>query len=175
MFRNIKCLLFPTNLSENCRNALEASIAIAAQNQATLILLHVFDKEIPDHIEAHFVSLLGEKKWEDIKKRHEEDVYQTLTGKLSAVKVGENVIREYSEEAGIYNAAPGFNWKEIVVEHPDIPGTILKQAVKHNCDLVILGSREGFFGWNSIGSKTKGVLRNCRIPVMIVPSRHEKH
>ena len=67
MLKPVKSLLFATNLSENCRPALETAIAMATQHHAELVLLHIIDREVPGQVEEHFKGVLGEEKWEAIK------------------------------------------------------------------------------------------------------------
>jgi len=173
MFKPIKSLLFATNLSENCRPALEASIAIAAQHSATLVLFHVIDREVPGQIEDHFISLLGEEKWEAIKKGHEEDAQRALSGKMTTKSIAQSVMQLYGEEAGIEDLSTHVVWEGVVVGASNIADAIVEQARHKDCGLIVLGSRKGFLGANAIGSKMKDVLRKSKIPVMVVPSRSE--
>lgn len=169
MFKPIKSLLFATNLSENCRPALNASITMAAQYRATLVLLHVIDRDVPAQIEEHFKAALGEEKWEAIKKEHEQDAREALIGKMSSDKIGEKVMRQYCSEAGIDPASCEFNWREVVVVDNNIAGAIIGQSREHGCDMIVLGARKGFLGGNTVGSTIKGVLRKAGVPVLVVP------
>ncbi|MFW5908081.1 MAG: universal stress protein [Desulfosalsimonas sp.] len=168
MFKDIKSLLFATDLTGDCRPALENSVAIASRFQATLVLFHVIDGSVK--AEDHFISLMGKNKWEAIKEEHEKKVHETLIGKMSSKQIGENVLSIYSEEAGIDSLASNLNWEEIVVEDANIAGAILNQAKKGNCDLIVLGNKKGFLEANALGSKIKELIRKSKIPVMVVPS-----
>jgi hypothetical protein len=129
MFKPVKSLLFATNLSENCRPALEASIGMATQHQAELVLLHIIDREVPGQIEEHFKGVLGEEKWEAIKLEHEQDARQALIGKMSTDKLSLKVLQQYCEEAGMNPATCSFPWREIVEVNSDIAGTIIVLVV----------------------------------------------
>lgn len=172
MFKSVNSLLFATNLSENCRPALEAAVALAAQCQATLVLLYVIGLEAHGGLDNYVRVYVGEKRWKEVEKEIEEDVSQTLTGKMTSKNIVENVVRKDSKDAGIDTS--GINWETIVVENTEVTEEILNQASINNCDLIILGDRKGFLGSNAVGSKIKAVLRNSKIPVMVVPSGHNK-
>ncbi len=174
MFKPIKSLLFSTNLSENCRPALEASIAMATQHQAELVLLHIIDRDVPGQVEEHFKTVLGEEKWEALKLEHEQDAHQALIGKMSSDKLTSRVMEQYCEEAGMDAATCNFPWRDVVVAGGDVAGTIIEQSIANNADLIVLGSRKGFLGGNSVGSTVKGVLRKSAIPVLVVPAKSGK-
>ncbi|MFP4193410.1 MAG: universal stress protein [Desulfosalsimonas sp.] len=169
MVAPIRSLLFATNLSEECKPALAASVAAAAQHRAELVLLHVVDREVPTQVEEHFKGVLGEEKWKALKEEHEQDARQALIGKMSPGQIGQKVMRNYCEEAGINVEACEFNWHEVVVADRNIPNTIIDQVKKFGCNMIVMGSDKGFFGGNSVGSTIKGVLRKSRVPVLVVP------
>ncbi|MFP4000201.1 MAG: universal stress protein [Desulfobacterales bacterium] len=169
MVAPIRSLLFATNLSEECKPALAAAVAAAAQHKAELVMLHVVDREVPTQVEEHFKGVLGEEKWEALKKEHEQDARQALIGKMSPGQIGQKVLRNYCEEAGIDADSCGFNWHEVVVADRNIANAIIDQAKKYGCDMIVMGADRGFFGGNSVGSTIKSVLRHTKIPVLVVP------
>lgn len=170
MVARIRSLLFATNLSAECRPALSAAVASAAEYRAELVLLHVIDREVPAQIEEHFKGVLGEEKWEAMKKEHEQDARQALIGKMSPGQIGQKVLRNYCADAGIDADSCSFNWHEVVVADKNIAGAIIGQAEKHGCDMIVLGAGRGFLGGNAVGSTIKTVLRKSEIPVLVVPS-----
>jgi nucleotide-binding universal stress UspA family protein len=174
MFGPIRSLLFSTNLSENCRPALEASIALATQHQAEMILLHIIDREVPGQVEEHFKIVLGDKKWEALKAEHEKEAHQALIGKMSSDKLTRKVMAQYCQEAGLDTTSCTFPWKDVVVPGSDVAGIIIEQAALSNADLIVLGSRKGFLGGNAVGSTIKSVLRKSVTPVLVVPARSGK-
>ncbi len=46
---------------------------------------------------------------------------------------------------------------------------ILKSAIEHDCDLVVMGAHEKGLSHNFLGGVAKSVLRRSRIPTLIVP------
>ena len=174
MFGPVKALLFATNLSEACRPALETAIAMATQYQATLVLLHVMDKEVPSQVEEHLKSVMGEERLQALLTEHEQEARDALIGKMSSGKMARKAMRMYCAEAGIEAEACNFQYRELVVPGSPVADTIASQAKSQGCDLIVLGSQKGFRKSNAVGSVIKGVLRQADVPVLVVPQRHRE-
>ena len=169
MFQPMKSILFATDLSENCVNALEAAISLAKQHNAAIVLLHVIAREVPGAIEGYFSSMLGDEKWQSIKQGHEQDARDALIGKMTSSKILQKVMKQYREDLGLEDASMDLDWRETVVVDKNIDRAILSQARENECDLIILGAGKGFWGGNAIGSTIKGVMHHTDIPVMLIP------
>ena len=168
MFKPIKAILFATNLSQNCKRAFDYAAALATQFQATIVLLHVIEK-MPDYVEGRLKGLLGKNQWNDLLETHEKGARQFLIGKKSSNAVIQAALSKFCSEAGIDDASCGYHSREIVVVEGDIVEEILQQSQKYDCDLIIMGAREGFFTETSIGTIVKSVMKKSTIPVMVVP------
>jgi nucleotide-binding universal stress UspA family protein len=166
----IRSILFATNLTEECFAALQAAVAMATQNRATLILLYVIVADTPEYIENELEGVIGKKRWKEIKKEHEKDVEQTLTGKMSSGGLGKKAMQKYCKDAGIDVNSCTFNWRHLILADKIRSETILSQAEEQNCDLIIMGAGKAFLGGNAVGSTIKTVLRKTKRPVLIVPS-----
>ncbi len=169
MFQPMNAILFATDLSENCLNGLEATISLAKQHNARIVLLHVIAREVPGAIEGYFSSMLGDEKWQAIKQGHEQDARDALIGKMTSGKILQKVMKEHRRELGLEEASMDLDWEETVAVDKHIDRAILAQAKESECDLIILGAGRGFWGGNAIGSTIKGVMQNTSIPVMLVP------
>jgi len=169
MFHPMKSILFATDLSQNCHSALEASISLAKQHNASIVLLHVIAREVPGAIEGYFSSMLGDEKWEAIKEGHEQDARDALIGKMTSSKILQKVMKQYREDLGLEETSSDLDWREVVTVEKNIERAILSQAEENGCDLIVLGAGKGFWGGNAIGSTIKGVMQNSNIPVMLVP------
>ena len=174
MFKNIKSILFATNLSKNCIPAFEMAACLATRYQATIVLLHVIEK-MPDYVEGRLKGLLGEDRWKDILETHENDARKALIGKKSSNAIIRNALLQFCDEAGVDDASCGYHSREIVVCEGEIIEEIINQSVQTECDLIVMGTREGFFSETSIGPTVKGVLRKSAIPVLVVPPAHKEH
>ncbi len=168
MFKPIQSILFATNLSENCRSAFDFAASMATRYQATLVLLHVIEK-IPEYVEGRLKGLLGEKQWQEISQSHADNARQALIGKKSSSKLIRDALDRFCVDAGIDDAACGYHSREIVVADGEIVEEVIEQSKKYNADLIVMGTRDGFLSDNRIGQTIKSVLRNSKIPVMVVP------
>jgi len=173
MFKPVKSILFATNLSENCRPALEASLFMAGHYGADIVLLHVVDRDVPLQVEEHFKAVLGEEKWEELKQEHEQDAREALIGKMSSKKIVEKVMAKYKRDLGIEGTEADFNWRDVVLSDKNIDRAIVRQAMEEGCELIVMGTGKDFLGDNSLGATISGVLRKSKIPVMVVPAHTE--
>lgn len=171
MFKNIQSILFATNLSKNCIPAFDLAATLATRFQATIVLLHVIEK-MPDYVEGRLKGLLGTERWQNLLDTQEKGARQALIGKKSSNAIIRNALQQFCSEAGIEDAACGYHSREIVVVEGEIIEEIIRQSVGFGCDLIIMGTREGFFSETSIGPTVKGVLRKSTIPVLVVPPVH---
>jgi nucleotide-binding universal stress UspA family protein len=171
MLTPVQSVLFCTDLSENCRPALEAASSLAARHGATLVLFHVIDQEVPEDVEGYFKTIIGEEKFNKIRKEHEDHAHQALIGKMSSKKIGQSVLRKYGKESGIDAINSEVPWKEIVAENVNVAAAIVNQAEKEGSGLIVMGARKGFMNSNHMGAKVKNVLEKTRIPVLVVSAR----
>ena len=171
MSRAIRTLLFATNPSEECRPALETARFFAEQFGVGVVLLHVVDRALPSQVDEHFKGVLGEKKWEALKKEHEQDAREALIGKMTSGKIVEKAMKDYRSETGIDTGERNVSWQEVVIEDKNVGRAILDQAKAHGCDLIVLGSRKGFISGNAVGTMIRHVMGKADIPVMVVPKR----
>lgn len=168
MIKPVKNILFATNLSKECIAAFDYAAAIATRFQATMVLLHVVDK-MPDYVESRLRGLLGEANWEKNIESQVSDARKKLIGKKSSNMMIKSALAQFCSDAGIDDDACGYHSREIVVTDGEVIHDILKSAREYQCDLIVMGTREGFLSNNSIGSTIKGVMRKAKIPVLVVP------
>jgi nucleotide-binding universal stress UspA family protein len=168
MFKPIQSILFATNLSENCRAAFDVAASMATRYQATLVLLHVIEK-MPEYVEGRIKGLLGEAHWKEISQSHADNARQALIGKKSSTKMIREALDRFCIDAGIDDASCGYHSREIVVADGEIVEEVIAQSKKYKADLIVLGTRDGFLSDNRIGQTIKAILRDSKIPVMVVP------
>ena len=82
-------------------------------------------------------------------------------------------LAQFCNDAGIDDDACGYHSREIVVTDGDVIEDILNTARQYACDLIVMGTKEGFLSHNSIGSIIKGVMRRTKVAVMVVPPEEE--
>lgn len=167
--KSIKTILLPTSLDKNCWPAFEMAVSIASHYKATLVLLHVLE-EMPNYVSIRLKDLLGEKQLTELRDRRAKTVYEALIGKKSTIMQAEEGMEQLCISAGIDEASCGYHSKEIVVVDGVIVEEILAHVKKYNADLVVMGSRKGFLSDSRIGHRIKSVMRQCHIPIMVVPA-----
>lgn len=168
MIKPIKNLLFATNLSPDCLSAFEYSAAIATRFEATLVLLHVVEK-MPEYVESRLKGLLGQKQWDETVESQLSGAREQLIGKKSSNTMIQAALEQFCSVAGIDDDSCGYHSREIVVSNGEVIQDIIKTSQDYTCDMIVMGTKEGFLAHNSIGSVIKGVMRKAKIPVMVVP------
>ena len=170
MFKPIKTILFATNLSETCRQAFEYAAVLATRFQAKIVLLHVMER-VPKSVEGQLKAMIGDERWQEMVESQASDARQVLIGKKSSDAIIRKALMHFSTEAGIDDAGCGYTSREIVVSDGDVVDDVIRYSEKHNCDIIVLGTREGFLSTNTIGPTIKSIMRKSRIPVLVVPPR----
>ncbi len=169
MLKPISNILFATNLSKNCAEAFDVVASMAVRYRATIILLHVTEK-MPDSIEGRLKGMFGESKWQEISQSHATSARQILIGKRSSSKLIQTALEQFCADSGIDHTECGYVSREVVIRDGEVVHEIIEQATSYNCDLIIMAARQGFLSKHtSIGPTIKSVLRNSRVPVLIVP------
>lgn len=168
MLKPIQAILFATDLTANCQQALDFTNAMATRFQAIIYLLHVIE-QLPEGVDGRLKDLLGRHKWEDLVNAQQVNVHRSLTGKTSVNKMVRNDIQNFCKLVGIDDATCAFKSREILIAQGDVPENIIDHAKENNCDLIVLGAKDGIFSKNSVGTIIKTVLKNSKIPVTIVP------
>lgn len=169
MLKPIQSILFATDLTANCQQALDFSIAMATRFEATIYMLHVIE-QLPDGVEGRIKDLLGRHKWDDIVNAQQADVHRSLTGKTSVNRMVRQDIRNFCKLVGIDDTICEIKAREIIICSGYVAENIIAQAKENTCDLIVLGAKSGIFSKTSLGSIIKSVLKDSKIPVTIVPA-----
>lgn len=158
MIPNIKKILYATDLSENARYAFGYAASIANRYGAGLTILHVMEDLSPD-ARSRVTNILGEERWEELKKRNEQQVLDKIKKRLE--KFCEDVTKEFPE-------CP-FITEDIIAQIGHPVEEILFQVENKNFDMVVMGSHGyGVLADVMMGGTTRRVLRQCNIPVLVV-------
>jgi nucleotide-binding universal stress UspA family protein len=161
----IKSILFATDLTDNCKPALDFTMVLATRFQATIYMLHVIEK-IPDRVR----DLVGTHEWESLVGEHRKSVHKSLLGKRpTSMDIREN-INDFCRLENIDQISCNFKSSEIIITDGVLVDDILENAEKNECDLIVMGCHRGVFGKSSIGNTIKDVMKNTKIAVTVVPS-----
>lgn len=168
MTREIKKILFATDLSDNCRHAFSYAASLSSRYCAGIVLLHVME-ELPDSVDATIRGFIGEEKWELLHKEHEHNARMALIGKKNNQTMLHDAMADFTKEA----RTADFDYtvdKILVKDGRHVVDNIIETSVLESCDIIIIGSHKGFFSsGTSLGQVAKGVLKQSKIPVMVIP------
>lgn len=174
MFTNFKAILFATNLQDSCKPAFDFAVSIATRYQATLVLLHVLENRMPEYVESRLKGLLGEEKWEEMKETHETNARQALIAKKSTDSLIQAALEKFCDDAGIDDASCGYHSREIVIGDGEVIDDVIDKAKEYECEMIIMGAREGLIRKTAISHVITGVLHRSAIPVVVVPPESVK-
>lgn len=169
MLKPIKSILFATDLTPNCQEALNFTISVATRFQATIYMLYVIEK-LPEHLTGRLKDLIGTHRWESLIHSHKMSAHKSLLGKQSTSHVIRQDLQKFCEMSGLDDDSCNYQSREIILTSGNIIEDILNNAETNECDLIVLGGRKNIFSKTSVGSTTKGVLKRSKIPVTVVPS-----
>lgn len=138
-------VLLATDLSARCDRALDRAASLAAQWQASLVVLHVIE----------FHELDFSDRAEQIPSWRRPPDPATLTRQKLLADVG----------TAAANAT-------VVIERGDPAEAVLRVAEAEGCDLIVTGvARDEPLGRFSLGKTVDRLLRRSRVPVLIVRDR----
>lgn len=169
MLKPIRSILFATDLTPNCQQALDFTIAIATRFHATIYMLYVMEK-LPEQMIRRARGILGTHQWKNMIDSHQMAAHKSLLGKQFTDNNIREAVRNFCNQEGIDNDSCDFKSREIIISDGDVIEDILKSAETNKCDLIVLGGRQNIFSKTSLGSTLKGVLKKSKIPVTVVPS-----
>lgn len=164
-----KTILFTSNLSTAGRVAFKHAALLANQFGSKLILLHVMER-LPGNYEGHMIGLFGQEKWVQILKNNRAEAKHALVGKVSPKQMVRTALSQLSLENETGEEGAVVPQNEIVVVEGDVVEVILKQAIEHKCDLIVMGASEGLLSGSSVGNNIKSVLKKSKVPVLVVPA-----
>ena len=167
MAREIKKILFATDLSDNCRHAFTYAASIASRYSGGITLLHVMES-LPDSVDAMISGFMGKEQWETLHKKHENDARMTLIGKKSNYNIIHDAMDAFSKDS--ITGECDYTIEKILVKDGHVAETIIETSVVESSDLIIIGSNKGIFSSaTSLGEVAKWVFKHSKIPVMFIP------
>lgn len=149
----MKKILVPTDFSKQAENALKVAAQMANKFNGEIFLLHML--ELPMQLVGTGSAVGGGNN------NLPEAIYFM---KLAKKKFTEILNQPYLK---------GIKVHETVEFHQAFEG-IMEVSEKYDCDIIIMGSH-GASGFKEmfIGSNTEKVVRNSRIPVLVIKNEHE--
>jgi len=157
MIPEMKKILFATDLSESARYAFGYAASLANRYGAGITILYVV--EVSRYQDNLIVHVLGDEKWNELRKTNEQRIIETLEGR----------IKNFCEEVNSELPSCPYITDDIIVKIGSPVEEILRQADMGNFDLIVMGAHGlGILAGAMMGSISRRVLRRCKRPVLVV-------
>ena len=157
---DVKTILYATALGQHSRPVFRYAISLARQYNAKIIFLHVVEplsNEARAVIETYMSVEAADRAQKDNMQQVLEEIKVRLdkfcTEEMESCKTDVSKVRE------------------ILVASGDPSEEILRIADKQKVDLIVMGKSTGsFFGSTVMGSVSRRVTRQAKVPVLVVPN-----
>jgi nucleotide-binding universal stress UspA family protein len=168
MIKGFNHILFTSDLTENSRHAFSYAAMLSMQFKGKITLLHIVEN-LPESIDHQLRDLFGEKRWRDILHEKVDSAKRTLIGKAKRSEMIRAGLNEFCRDAGIARDECGYVETETVINEGVVVDEILSQAKTRKCDVIIMGANQGLLTGTSLGRNIKSVIKNAKVPVIVVP------
>ena len=149
----LETILHPTDFSESSRYALELGCAIARDQFARVLLLHV----LPRPQRSRTAELSG------VKSQHTEEDLKAYRDEMAGLL------------ARARESAPYARVESMLKEGP-VAGTIVRTAAEHACDLIVMGCHgQAHLPLVMMGNVAAAVTRVATCPVVTVSRPRHNH
>jgi nucleotide-binding universal stress UspA family protein len=174
MIPQVNKILFTSDLSSNTRPAFDYAAAIACRQGAGITILHVMEEQTP-YASVHVQGFLGEDRWQQLRKSHENEARQLLSGKIRQGAIIKEALGEFCRIAKAELGEAGLTTDEVLVKRGNVVDEILNTAAETKCDLIVMAHYvRGKASEAILGSTSRRVLRRSPIPVLLVPVQVEQ-
>ena len=159
MVVDIRKILYCTDLSQNAVFAFRYAVQLAKLTGAEIHILHVVEELSADAklaLQAYVMD--GDVRDKALRNRANQakaHLQERLDTFWAEQDEEDRKVRDQIVSVDAHEAYPAEQ--------------ILKSAIEHHCDLVVMGAHEKGLSHNFLGSVAKSVLRRSRIPTLIVP------
>ncbi len=161
MLPEIRRILFCTDLSETAANAFRYAVSLAKATGGEIHIMHAaseFSHEAKFILKAN-IEDAGGPDLETILKGRVDRTTAEVLGQVDAfwatADEGDIALKERIASVDVSEGHPA--------------DAILARAKDVGCDLIVMGAHEKGFAHAFLGSVSKTVLRNSKIPVLVVP------
>ncbi len=160
----IRRILFANDFSETANRAFGYAAGLADAHEASITILHVLEK-LPSESEWMAVLLEGVESVEDLQKKSNSEILQRV----------KSHIEQYCTAFNGQFPACRLMVEAVIVEEGEPVKRILHHAHTGGYDMLVMGSRGyGLIRGILTGSTSQSMVRECRIPVFIVPPDEKK-
>jgi nucleotide-binding universal stress UspA family protein len=172
MVRQIKRILFTTDLSKSSIEVFEKTIALAAQTGAAITMLHVIEDGSSD-VQNRTIHLVDRQAYEKIRNESRDIIKNVLIGKQKTIPLIQNALAELCDQTTgkICGESRPVVIDSIEVRFGNAANQIMEVADTLQCDLIAMG----YFKKGSLlkalvsGSAGKSVMQQSKKPLFLVP------
>ncbi|MGM0403213.1 MAG: universal stress protein [Thermodesulfobacteriota bacterium] len=164
---DIKTILYTTDLSDTALHAFSYAASFANAYNAKLIILHVMENYLA--IKPSLKALLQEDQWRAIKEEHVRETRETLSGKRRDNVIVREALSQFSENARSGQYGTSVASDEVIVLFGDPVDKIIETSKDKNCDLIVMGSHGHGLLHDIVGTTTRKVMKQSKIPVIAIP------
>ena len=172
MVRQIKKILFTTDLSKSSIEVFEETVALASQTGASITMLHIIE-DGSSGIQNRTVHLVDREVYEKIRSESRDIIKNVLIGKQKTIPVIQNALSALCDETTGRICAEN---RPVVIDAIEVrfgnaANEIIQVAESMQCDLIAMGYfRKGSLLKGLIsGSAVKSVMQQSKKPLFLVP------
>lgn len=171
MVRQIKKILYTTDLSKSSIEVFEQTVALASQTGATIVILHVIE-DGSSSTSNRMVHLVNKDEYEKIRSESRDMVKNVLIGKQKTIPVIQEALQELCKKTNdkVCDVGRPVEISGIEVHYGSAADMITQVANATGCDLVAMGYyKKGSILKSIMGSAGKSVIQQSKIPLFLVP------
>jgi nucleotide-binding universal stress UspA family protein len=159
MLPTVRNILYSTDLSDNSRHAFQYAAYVGTQTGARIHVLHVAEPLSPDTLITLQAHLVNADDYTHIMQNRVDRLKQELTTRLDAyIDSLDETEQDIREQIASVEVCEGHPVEEI-----------LKRAARLDVDMIVMGKHQKGLLHTMVGSVSKGVLSQARVPVVVVP------
>ena len=167
--KQIKKILFTTDLSKASVAVFEQTAVLAAQTGASITILHVIE-DGSSKSQNRVVHLVDKDQYEKIRKENQDRVKRVLIGKRKGLLVIQKALQDLCRETCEGRFDTPVEIDGIEVHYGNAADIIVETAFAVGCDLIAMGFyKKGSILKKITGSPGQRILRQSRCPLFLVP------
>jgi len=173
MVKQIKKILYTTDLSKSSIDVFEQTVSLAAQTGASITILHVIEDKSNAN-QNRVVHLVDKEVYEKIRNEHRDEVKNVLIGKQRTIPAIQEALQDLCQKTNdkVCQVQDPVTIDNIEVHFGSAPDVITLIAKATDCDLIAMGyHKKGSILRTLMGgaSAGKNVMKQSICPIYLVP------
>lgn len=171
MMRQIKKILFTTDLSKSSIAVFEQTVILAAQTGASITILHVIE-DGSSGSQNRVVHLIDKDQYEKIRRDNLDKVRSSLIGKKKGIPAIQKALQNMCEQTNdkVCKFEEPVKIDSIDIQFGNAADIITQTANNMDCDVVAMGFyQKGSIFKSLMGSFGKRIMVQSKCPIFLVP------